>query len=37
LSDLPQRQEQETTQTAAIQTPPLPQTPQPVVQTAQNS
>ena len=33
LSSVPQ---QETTQTAAIQTPPLPQTPQPVVQTAQN-
>jgi hypothetical protein len=33
LSSAPQEQ---TTQTAAIQTPPLPQTPQPVVQTAQN-
>jgi len=33
LSSVPQQQ---TTQTAAIQTPPLPQTPQPVVQIAQN-
>ena len=35
MSDVPQQQEQ-TTQTADIQTPPLPNTPQPVVQTAQN-
>ena len=35
LSDVPQ-QEEKRVQTADIQTPPLPNTPQPVVQTAQN-
>jgi hypothetical protein len=35
LSDVPQQEEQRV-QTADIQTPPLPNTPQPVVQTAQN-